>query len=257
MELVTNDNIEETKSFVEKHLKRSGFIYGNLEMVGSQTYIFKNSNSNIYAVANTLSGQYLTYLFPKKTKLEDVKHVIESMQQVEHHGGTVIGDYSNILSMYYELPHNFMNEVASLSLENNPNLIDNDVDYLVSEDIDDYVVSLNQISEFQPRSLNSINQQFGNSVVSGLKIDGKIVSSANLTSISNKTAVITGVFTLKEYEGNGYAKRCISKLLNDYGKGRTILIFFSNPIAKQLYLNLGFEVDEKLIMYSERLGLND
>lgn len=257
MELVTKDNIEETKAFVEKHLKRSGFIYGNLEIDGSKTYIFRNSDNDIYAVTNTLSGKYLTYLFPKKTKLEEVKHVIESMQQVEHHGGTVIGDYSNILSMYYELPNNFMNEVASLSLEHKPNLADTDVAYLSTIDIDDYASSLSQISEFPERPIDTIHQQFSNSVVTGLKVDGKIVSSANLTSISDKTAVVTGVFTLKEYEGNGYAKRCVSKLLNDYGQGRTLLIFFSNPIAKQLYLNLGFEVDEKLIMYNEKLGLED
>lgn len=254
MELVTKHNIEETKAFIIKHLKRSGFIYGNLEIEGSKTYIFRNYDNNIYAVTNTLGGKYLTYLFPKKTGLDDVKHVIEAMQQVQHHGGTVIGDYSNILSMYYQLPHNFMNEVASLVLESSPNLIDSDVSYLSTSDIDNYTSSLSQITEFQPKSKEDIIAQFDHSLTCALQIDGQIVSAATLNAISDKTAVITSVFTLKEHEGNGYAKKCISKLLNDYGKGRTILIFFSNPIAKQLYINLGFEVDEKLIMYNHKLG---
>lgn len=249
---VDKTNIERTKQFIIKNLKRSGFIYGNLNEATSENYIYER-DGQILAMANIIRNQYCTYLFPENTNLQVVNDVITYMQQFKHHGGTVTGDYYHILEKYYNLPKNAVNEVASLEILKPNYTITDDVVYLNQGDIDRYKQSLDSIKEFQPRDYQSVVEMFGRTKITAIENQGEIISSACMSAISDKTAVITGVFTISGHEGKGYASSCVSKLLNDYAGGRTILIFFSNPIAKHVYLNLGFEVDDKLIMYNDKL----
>lgn len=248
---VNQDNLQETKQFVIDNLKRSGFTYGNLQEVGSESYILK-SNGKILAMTNCLNGKYVTYLFPTNTTEVVVREVIEFMQDKPHVGGTVTGDYYHIFKDYYNLPANAINEIASLQAKSKDykSIL---AEYITVEEVDEYKQALDTIVEFRPRETDDVADMFDRTKVVAVKQDGKIVSSACLSSISDKTAVVTGVFTVKEHEGKGYAKDCMSRILADYAGGRTILIFFTNPKAKNLYLSLGFEVDDKLIMYNEKL----
>lgn len=253
MQIVDKSNIKEVNEFVINNLQRSGFIYGNLNDIRSVSYILKR-DGQIVSMANVLNDKYCTYLFPVGTSPEDVEYTIMQMKDKEHTNGTVIGEYYDILSKYYSLPQNAINEVASLSVKDLTNfLVDEEykVDYITGEDVDDYKQAIDTISEFPNRSYELIEEAFSCSKVVCLKKENKIVSSASLTAISDKTAVITSVFTIKSEENKGYAKSCIRKLICEYGKERMILIFFSNPIAKQMYLDLGFEVKDKLIMFNK------
>lgn len=248
---VNQDNLQETKQFVIDNLKRSGFTYGNLLETGSTSYILKE-DGNIIAMTNSLNGKYVTYLFPSNTSEVVVRKVIEFMQDKPHVGGTVTGDYYHIFKDYYELPTNAINEVASLQATTS-DYQSVYAEYITVEDIDEYKQALDTIVEFRPRANDDVKDMFERTKVVAVKQGGKIVSSVCLSAISDKTAVVTGVFTVKEYEGNGYAKDCMNRILADYAEGRTLLIFFTNPKAKDLYLKLGFEVDDKLIMYNEKL----
>lgn len=244
-------NIEEAKRFVISNLKRSGFTYGNLSDPSSETYILRE-NGAIIAMANNLNHQYVTYLFPEQTDTRTVRQVVEFMQDKEHIGGTVTGNYYDIFKEYYKLPVNAINEVASLQVQTN-NYKSEWAQILTSADIPAYKQSLDTISQFQKRDLASVTESFKRSVTVGIKRDGKIVSAASLTAISDVTAVVTTVFTISGEEGKGYAKDCLHRLLADYASGRTILIFFTNPVAKGLYLSLGFAVDDSLLMYNQKL----
>lgn len=252
MILVDEQNIERTKEFVIRNLKRSGFIYGNLFDSTARSYILEK-DGKIVAMANVLNEMYCTYLFPENTADEIVNEVISKMQQVPHIGGTVTGNYYEHLKPYYKLEANAINEVASLEITNNE-FESKYAEYLERSESADYKLAVDTITEFQPRSEKQIENMFDISKVVGVKQDGKIISAATLAAISDLTAVVTGVFTVKGQEGKGYAKDCLHKLLGDYADNRTILIFFTNPIAKQLYLSLGFTVDEQLVMFEHKLN---
>ncbi len=247
---VDQTNLNQTKQFIKENLKYSGFLYGNLEMEGAENYIYLSGNQ-IVAMTNNLNHKYVTYLIPPTTNEKIARELIEFMQTNVHSGGTVIGDYFDILNDYYELPANAINEIATI--ENGEVTANHqDIEYLTLRDVIEYKQALDTITEFQPRDLASVVTMFENSIVVGIKVDGKIVSAATLSALSEVNAVVTGVFTIKSEEGNGYAKAVVSKLLADYGQGRTISIFFTNPIAKHIYLSLGFEVEEHLIMFNRK-----
>ncbi|WOO89017.1 hypothetical protein R2F61_09135 [Mollicutes bacterium LVI A0078] len=247
---VDESNIKRTKQFIIENLKRSGFIYGNLSDAASENYIYER-DGEILAMTNVIGNQYCTYLFPENTSIEVVEDVIKFMVKVEHQGGTVTGDYYDIISKYYNVPSNARNEVASLQVTEANYKLNNEVNYLSTSDIDNYKQSLDTIKEFAPHDYKSVVEMFERTQVTAIKKDNQIISSACLSAISDRTAVITGVFTIEGHGAKGYASDCVSKLLNDYAPGRIILIFFSNPVAKHVYLNLGFEVDDKLIMFNE------
>ncbi len=247
---VEESNIKRTKQFIIDNLKRSGFIYGNLNEPTSENYIYER-NGTILAMTNVIRNQYCTYLFPENTDLQVVEEVIQFMSKVKHQGGTVTGDYYDTISKYYNVPSNAINEVASLQVTEANYQIDEQVTYLNQTDTKRYKQSLDTIKEFAYREYDSVVEMFERTKITAIEKDNQIVSSACLSAISDKTAVITGVFTIEGHGGKGYASECVSQLLNDYAPGRTILIFFSNPIAKHVYLNLGFEVDDKLIMFNE------
>lgn len=245
---VNQDNYQQTKQFIVNNLKRSGFTYGNLDMEGAINYI-KIVDDQIVAMSNTVNERYCTYLFPTDCSESIVREVIEFMKGVPHSGGTVIGDYYDILSDYYSLPDNAINEVAVLEIKDNQ-YKSRIADYLTIDDIEAYEQAVNTITEFAARDLDSVVDMFKRSKVVGIKKDGKLISAASLSSISDVNAVVTGVFTVKGHEGQGYAKDCVVKLLEEYATNRTVTIFFTNPVAKQLYLGLGFTVNEQLIMYN-------
>lgn len=251
MILVDDTNLGKTKEFVLRNLKRSGFIYGNLLDSNASSYICEKEGK-IVAMANVLNEMYCTYLFPENTAEEIVEEVLAYMQAIPHIGGTVTGNYYDNIKKYYKLEPNAINEVASLELTEN-HFESQYAQYLDKSESQDYKLAVDTITEFQPRSDEIIENMFEVSKVVAIKKDGKIISAATLAAISDVTAVVTGVFTVKGEEGKGYAKDCLYKILGDYGTNRTILIFFTNPIAKQLYLSLGFTVNEQLIMFEEKL----
>lgn len=245
---VNQENYQQTKQFVINNLERSGFIYGNLDIEGAVNYI-KLVDGQIVAMTNIINNRYCTYLFPVNCPKAVMEEVIKFMSSIPHSGGTVIGDYYQLFDEYYSLPANAINEVAVLKLKDNK-YESQIADYLTIDDAQVYEQAVNTIEQFAARDLDSVVDMFSRSKVVGIKKAGQIVSSASLSSISDVNAVITGVFTITGHEGQGYAKDCVIKLLEDYASDRTITIFFSNPIAKQLYLSLGFAVNEQLIMYN-------
>ncbi len=249
MERVTASNYQQAEAFVLKHLKRSGFIYGNLSAESSESYIYTKEDE-ILAMTNSFNGKYCTYLFPENTEQPVIEQVIKFMRNHGHIGGTVTGAYKQIFEQYYNLPSNCQNEVASLEGLSEPFKLDHRVQYIDSSYFEQYYNSIKTITEFKRDEESTRTSLETSTVVASFKGD-MIVSAASLTAISDKTAVVTSVFTHPEYRNQGHAKDCVKQLLNDYADGRTILIFFSNPVAKQLYLHLGFKVEDKLLMFEK------
>ncbi len=251
MELVTKANFEEASSFILSNLKRSAFMYGNLSHANAASYIYRE-NGQILAMANIIEDRYCTYLFPENTKDQVVEAVIEAMKQYKHIGGTVTGRYKDIFAKHYKLPSNCENEVASLDNFNSKLHVVNDIQDIDVAHVDKYYDAIKTIKEFN-KDYEEVKSSFARSKVVAAFDGDKIVSAATMSSLSDKTGVVTSVFTRSDYRGQGHAKDCVRKLLNDYAEGRTLLIFFTNPIAKQIYLDLGFKVDDKLIMFNQPL----
>ncbi len=253
MEILNNENWEETMAFIEKNIKRSGFVLGNIQLDYSQTFIHRVDNQ-IVALCNIYVERYCTYFISPDLNDQQVEEIVLKMQNYLHIGGTIIGDYAHIFKKYYSLPKNYSNEVAILENSNNQFTKDKNVRYLTVNDAEEYFKKVNLIHEFKAVQINDVLNMIKDSKVIGYYKNGELVAAANLAALSDLTGVVTGVFTIPSERGHGYARSALEYLLADFAKGRTISIFFSNPIAKKIYLDLGFKINENLIMFNEKLS---
>ncbi len=239
---------EEFLDFIITNIKRSGFIYGNIKNQSCEIYI-KKREDKIIALTTLYNKQFLSFLFSEDIKDQEVDTVLSFSSKLSHIGGTIIGDYKKYIEKYFYLPNNYQNEVATIT--NYKKQEDNNIDVVILDEsyINKYVKAINKIEEFDNTTIDIMKKRFQDSCIVAVIKDDKIISSATLTSISDKTGVIISVFTDEDYKRQGFASACVQKLLDMYAKDRTLFIFFSNPHAKKLYLAQGFKVNDRLIMF--------
>lgn len=76
----------------------------------------------------------------------------------------------------------------------------------------------------------------------GIKVHNKLVSLAQGVNDFKSYAIISGVCTDPEFERKGYATLCTSKLCEKYiNDNKEIFLFYNNPLAGNIYKNLGFQ----------------
>jgi len=85
-----------------------------------------------------------------------------------------------------------------------------------------------------------------------IRMDGKIVSKANLNGVSKNYFQIGGVVTQEKYRRKGYARRVVSNLCKyNFKKGIKFGLLFTgkdNIAAQNLYKNIGFKIIDKFIL---------
>lgn len=71
---------------------------------------------------------------------------------------------------------------------------------------------------------------------------GRVVSSISTTAENSLSAMLVSLSTLKEYQGKGLATKCLIKICSDLlEEGKSICLFYDNPVAGKIYKNMGFE----------------
>ncbi len=76
--------------------------------------------------------------------------------------------------------------------------------------------------------------------------DGKIVSAAKKTRETEHLCSISGVFTLEEYRGKGFARQTVTyltKSILNSGKLAYLFVDKTNPISNHLYQSIGYIYD--------------
>lgn len=72
--------------------------------------------------------------------------------------------------------------------------------------------------------------------------DGEMISSVETTAENSSSAMITGVCTHPDCRGSGHASALVSRLCMDlFAEGKTVCLFYDNPVAGKIYENLGFD----------------
>jgi predicted GNAT family acetyltransferase len=77
-----------------------------------------------------------------------------------------------------------------------------------------------------------------------IRLDGKIVSMASWSYMSEKIDRITCVYTRPEYRGGGIARKVVNTLKNEIlarGKTAALNVDTANPVSSHLYASLGFK----------------
>lgn len=251
MKLLTmNDtNRDLVVEFVKNNIKISGFTYGNLSDDDALVRYVEVEGS-IVAMYIITREKYITYTIPAGTNLDVIDMLMKDSYNYKFVEGTIIGQDLSYVANYYDFNRtNYINEVATIYEEESVN--SNHARYIREDELEKYASAINTIEEFPKRSIEAIKSSVLASLVAVVEINGEIVSGATLTAISELGGVIVSVFTVESQRRNGYALDCINVLLHDYNQ-RTISLFFSNPAAKKLYTERGFEVVDKLYMFNRR-----
>lgn len=243
-------NQENKQDFIDlilDNINRSSFLYANISNETQKTFGLYRQDE-LVGLFNIVYDKYITYLFSENATISEVKQILDFAQDIPHIEGTVVGEYEYHFEQYYEKFK--VNEIATLSLkENNPFKFSSRVQPLTPEYYQTYIDTVTKIFDTNQTvdDIKDLNKYYI------IVDDNKIISGCTLTSISEKTAVITTVFTVEECRNQGLAKECISHLLAENCEyDREIMLFFTNPVAKNLYLNLGFKVNDKLLMFSKK-----
>ncbi len=81
-----------------------------------------------------------------------------------------------------------------------------------------------------------------NSFATYLKMNEKVVSASISPAVYENTAIIAGVYTLKEYRNKGYANKCVKALLNELNRNNISKIYlWCEDINIGFYNKLNFK----------------
>jgi uncharacterized protein len=114
--------------------------------------------------------------------------------------------------------------------------------YQLLSSIDEFKTNLpGSKEEFLINETNRLKQQIDSRTVF-LSIDNEMVSSAATVRESESSAIIVGVCTSNNYRNKGFGTEVLVGLFEILLKeGKYPYLFYTNPIARSVYKNLGME----------------
>lgn len=254
-----SDGDQKLLNFIYENNKKSTFILSNLS-IENKVVRYGVVQENIIGMYIIVNEKFITYLFADDASAANSELLISDAINYPHISGTVVNPEVSSFKQYYqgdfepdETEADSWCELATIkSLDIKP-LITND-QYLVCklefDRIDEYIEGLKTANVFPGITTETVKRMYPNTLTYVVWDQGKIIAGANLSVGSHKHRLVTGVFTNPSYENQGLATSLVSKLLVDNQKPDCIYsIFFTNPVAKHIYLKLGFEVENKLLLF--------
>lgn len=254
MQQLNRKNEERVRFFIKKNIKKSLFIYGSLNLENI-VLRFLERNEDIIGLYLISKEKYITFLFSDTITQEEENKILLDAQKFKHSEGTVVNPHLETFANFYEIVKEDKGILEVADLKPNKR-------YEVSEDIE----LLNIKDEIQRKEYVSVaatvgfnySERFAKDYKEA-KIyvirdeDNRIISSAIVTAMSEYTAVIVGVFTVSEHRNSGYATKLLHHLIGEnQTNNRMFFIFFNNPRARSIYLNIGFNITSQMIMFKNK-----
>jgi len=166
---------------------------------------------------------------------------------------------------YVYLKDIFANSIVNIctmcTMDNISNTINSEkVVRAIPSDASKIIESISTIEEFASFASGSFDEKVAKREA-GIRTDfqrtffieekGKVISHASTSCMSTNASVVAGVFTLEGYRHKGYAKSVVGTLCNSLiSDGKTPLLYFTNPIAGEMYHKLGFkDMDQWVIIH--------
>ncbi len=167
-----------------------------------------------------------------------LKTSIEKKQKCKIHYELLEKTDASIFCSKKELDSSEKVEVSLGTLDMNEEIFPLQKEY-ESEEV---AINGNSIDEKASRII--LNKALSKGLVYVLKFNGKIVSKLSINGKSENYVQLGGIFTLKEYRGNKFAKILTEYVCEKYinsGKKISLFVKTSNDKAKKLYSNCGFK----------------
>ena len=245
-ELNRNDN-ECLLNYLAKESAFNLFIIGDIENFGYETDFQKlwgeiDLESGLFKAV--LLKYYKSFIFycTEEADFEGFARIIK-----EYGYEVLSGKKESIdkLEPYFEKFQKRATYFAELTEIQNEHLIES-VEKANLTNVDEIIKLGDNIEEFSdiPSNREALIKSLdnGSSRIYFVRREGKIVSMAQTTAENSKSAMIIGVCTHKNYRKQGLVSHCLKKLCADVvDEGKTLCLFYDNPEAGKIYLNMGFK----------------
>lgn len=242
--------------FIESNLNKSSFILNNL-MIDDKVVRYLKRGNDIIGMYIIIKQKFATYLFSDNATIEEYSLLVADANNYHHLTASVINPILQPFVAYYIFDDDGeWCEVANVEqLQITPKIYDCEyqITKLEFERIDDYMYGLREADVFPGIIVDTIRQMYDYTLTYVMWDNNKIIGAASLTTGDLRMQVITDVYINPKYEGQHLATTLVSKLLVENQKaGGIYSIFFTNPVAKHIYLNLGFEVSDKMLLLKSK-----
>lgn len=245
-EIKTLQNISENNdvlNFLDKHLNRSLFAYPNINEanVVRGCYI-TNKLEGLVIISNEKTAMYV---LSDNLSIVEYYSILEDAQDYKH-THCYIYEPMDCTKFLYVLDEQF--ELAVCDRNQIPKI---DSSLQVSELCeDDWVEYLNAINQASPEYKLTVDylkrQSSANTIYIGKK-DNNIISGLTINGVDSMMNTITSIFTIPEYQKNGYARQLISNIIHNTNRDfNKLSLYYNNPHAKKLYDSLNFKCVGKL-----------
>ncbi len=256
------ENNDQLLQFINNNIERSTFILNNLSVENKvlRGVVVENQIRGIYLIVNET---FITYLLSDEIGNYDCTQLVNDASNYKHLSGSVVNPNFDCFKDNYcfdldegETKEQAWCELASVKRNQiKPTISNNDykITKLAYDQIDIYMEGLSNANVFQGIKKDAVERTYPNTTTYVVWDKNQIIGGASLTTSNDKVGVVTAVFTNPEYERKQIATTTVSKLLVDYQNENGIyIIFFNNPVAKNIYFKLGFTVKDKLLLLKKK-----
>ena len=255
--LLSDKDNEKLMPFLKKERANNLFIIGDIENHGYKSDFQKiwgeiDENGNFKGVLLKFYQNFVFYSVGK-CQFEEFANLIKTYQY-----DVISGKISSIEKIRKYFDNCDEKEMCFAELTKPVRCTKGEnIESINVDEIEDLLELRKTIKEFSAAVVNAKAIKKDLETKSGriycIKKSGRIVSSAATTAENSQSAMIVTVCTLKEHRNRGYGTQCVKKICNDLlAEGKTLCLFYKNPVAGKIYNRIGFREIGKWTMLNPR-----
>lgn len=247
----------EVLEFLRKEASINLFIIGDIEIFGFEKDFMEvwgsYNKGNLEGVLLRFYENFIPYYKDKAFDIDDFKKIIRSYKGKRVISGrqNIVERFRGIIEIESEKNDYFCELLDSRKLDKE----DIGIKRAVAEDASRIYELLESIEEFSAtpsapieRIAKMMEERAGR--VYYLENEEKeMISIGQTTAENSRSAMIVGVATKLKERRKGYTSKCLSKLCGDLiQEGKTLCLFYDNPVAGNIYHRLGFKTIDRWLM---------
>ncbi len=257
---LTSANEQELNELLKPEALLNLFILGDIENFGYDSDLidiwgeYNEDSSELIACLLRFERNFLPYSKTENFNTQGFAEIIKEYENFNISGiPRVTKQFEKYIPDLIEKRHDsFFGKCNNASMMNaNREVI---IRSAKAEDVAEIITMRTEIKEFGEREESEelvIRQlEQGSKRIYYIEQDNRVVSVVESSAENSFSAMITGVATLDEYRGNGFASTLMKRICCDLlAEGKTPCLFYDNPVAGKIYHKIGFEDVSDFALY--------
>lgn len=251
---------QEILEFLSEEAAINLFAIGDIEAFGFDKEFQElwgqfDADEHLEGILLRFNENFIPYWKNEKFDAKNFKEIILSRKEKTYMSGkeNIINSFEDILPNHERRKMYFceMKEIKKEEYDSS------DIKIATIDDCEricDFLDSIEEFTTFQNEPERLVNKIESNSgrIYFIENEEGEVISVSQTVAENSMSAMVVGVATRKDHRGQGLMRRCLSKLCRDMtGEGRSLCLFYDNPKAGKIYLDLGFKPIDDWVIVAE------